>query len=138
MKGAQTKATETSCKPVFPEMRAIWDVPSPYVKDGLIPITEWLGPSPWSDRAVRIIARRIVQAFRKPAADPRVAIEESLVPREQEMLRLLAKGCLQKEISDQLGISFPTVRTLAARIYTKLHVQSRSQAVAKYLGESGG
>lgn len=81
------------------------------------------------------IARRIVQAFQKPAADPRVAIEESLAPREQEVLKLLAKGYLQKEIADQLDISFPTVRTLTARIYTKLHVHSRSQAVAKYLGE---
>lgn len=83
------------------------------------------------------IARRIVQAFRKPAADPRSAIEEALAPREQEVLKLLAKGYLQKEISDQLGISFPTVRTLTARIYSKLHVHSRSQAVAKYLGEEG-
>lgn len=83
------------------------------------------------------IARRIVQAFRKPTADPRSAIKESLAPREQEVLKLLAKGYLQKEISDQLGISFPTVRTLTARIYSKLHVHSRSQAVAKYLGEEG-
>ena len=81
------------------------------------------------------IARRIVQAFQKPAADPRAVIEESLAPREQEVLKLLAKGYLQKEIADQLNISFPTVRTLTARIYTKLHVHSRSQAVAKYLGE---
>jgi len=81
------------------------------------------------------IARRIVQAFRKPAEDPRIVIEESLAPREQEVLKLLAKGFLQKEIADQLDISFPTVRTLTARIYTKLHVHSRSQAVAKYLGE---
>ena len=81
------------------------------------------------------IARRIVQAFQKPAADPRAVIEESLAPREQEVLKLLAKGYLQKEIADQLDISFPTVRTLTARIYTKLHVHSRSQAVAKYLGE---
>jgi DNA-binding NarL/FixJ family response regulator len=83
------------------------------------------------------IARRIVQAFRKPAADPRGAIEDALAPREQEVLKLLAKGYLQKEIADQLDISFPTVRTLTARIYTKLHVHSRSQAVAKYLGEQG-
>ena len=83
------------------------------------------------------IARRIVQAFRKPAADPRSAVEEALAPREQEVLKLLAKGYLQKEISDQLGVSFPTVRTLTARIYSKLHVHSRSQAVAKYLGEEG-
>jgi DNA-binding NarL/FixJ family response regulator len=83
------------------------------------------------------IARRIVQAFRKPPEDPRLAVEEILAPREQEVLRLLAKGYLQKEIADQLDISFPTVRTLTARIYTKLHVHSRSQAVAKYLGEEG-
>ncbi len=83
------------------------------------------------------IARRIVQAFRKPAEDPRVAVEDALAPREQEVLKLLAKGYLQKEIADQLDISFPTVRTLTARIYTKLHVHSRSQAVAKYLGEKG-
>ena len=83
------------------------------------------------------IARRIVQAFRKPPEDPRIAIEDALAPREQEVLKLLAKGYLQKEIADQLDISFPTVRTLTARIYTKLHVHSRSQAVAKYLGEQG-
>lgn len=84
------------------------------------------------------IARRIIQAFRVPAADSRATVDEELAPREQEVLRLLAKGYLQKEIADALGISFPTVRTLTARIYRKLHVHSRSQAVAKYLGVEGG
>lgn len=79
------------------------------------------------------IAQRIVQAFRKPAADSRVTVAESLAPREQEVLKLLSK----KKLADQLAISFPTVHTLTARIYTKLHVHSRSQAVAKYLGEHG-
>jgi DNA-binding NarL/FixJ family response regulator len=83
------------------------------------------------------IAQRIVQAFRKPAADSRVTVAESLAPCEQEVLKLLSKGYLQKEIADQLAISFLTVRTLTARIYMKLHVHSRSQAVAKYLGEHG-
>ncbi len=83
------------------------------------------------------IARRIVQAFRKPTVDSRSAVEEGLAAREQEVLRLLAKGYLQKEIADQLGISFSTIRTLTARIYAKLHVHSRSQAVAKYLGANG-
>jgi DNA-binding NarL/FixJ family response regulator len=81
------------------------------------------------------IARRIVQVFRKPVTDSRVAVEENLAPREQEILKLLTKGYLQKEIADQIGISFTTVRTFTARIYKKLHVHSRSQAVAKYLGE---
>jgi DNA-binding NarL/FixJ family response regulator len=83
------------------------------------------------------IARRIVQAFRKPAVGARAGVEDCLAPREQEILNLLSKGYLQKEIAEQLGISFPTVRTLTARIYKKLHVHSRSQAVAKYLGANG-
>jgi len=86
------------------------------------------------------IARRVIQAFRKPLDPPvadnssRVAVLEKLAPREREVLELLAKGCLQKEIADQLGISFSTVRTLTGRIYEKLHVHSRGQAVAKYIG----
>jgi DNA-binding NarL/FixJ family response regulator len=80
------------------------------------------------------IARRVIQVFRTPVADTRAAVNETLAPREQEVLSLLSKGYLQKEIADKLGISFPTVRTFTARIYKKLHVNSRSQAVAKYLG----
>ena len=58
-----------------------------------------------------------------------------LAPREREILRLLAQGCLQKEIADEIGIAYTTVRTLTGRIYKKLHVHSRSQAVAKFLGK---
>jgi DNA-binding NarL/FixJ family response regulator len=61
-------------------------------------------------------------------------MNEFLAPREQEVLDLLSKGYLQKEIAVQLGVSFSTVRTLTERIYAKLHVHSRSQAVARYLG----
>lgn len=88
------------------------------------------------------IARLVIQAFRKPLASgsggavqtPREAVLERLAPRERQVLELLAKGYLQKEIADQLGISFSTVRTLTGRIYEKLHVHSRSQAVSKYFG----
>jgi DNA-binding NarL/FixJ family response regulator len=86
------------------------------------------------------IARRVIQAFRKPhgahlaEASGRTSVLEKVSPREREILELLAKGFLQKEIADQLGISFSTVRTLTGRIYEKLHVHSRGQAVAKYLG----
>ncbi|MEI6713977.1 MAG: response regulator transcription factor [Verrucomicrobiota bacterium] len=85
------------------------------------------------------IARRVIQAFRKPAAatapeDSKVSVFEKLAPREREILGLLSKGHLQKEIAEELGISFSTVRTLTGRIYEKLHVHSRGQAVAKYLG----
>lgn len=81
------------------------------------------------------IARRIIQVFRLPSAQQqRPQTDEFLAPREQEVLDLLAKGYLQKEIAVQLGVSFSTVRTLTERIYAKLHVHSRSQAVARYLG----
>jgi DNA-binding NarL/FixJ family response regulator len=80
------------------------------------------------------IARQVVQTFHcaqnSPAPDP----ASELSPREREVLELLAKGYLQKEIAEQLGISFHTVQTHTARIYEKLQVRSRAQAVAKFLG----
>ncbi len=81
------------------------------------------------------IARRVVQSFQKPASDTRSSAENALSPREQEILKLLAKGYLHKEIAQELKIAFSTVRNLTARIYRKLHVHSRAQAVAKYHGE---
>jgi DNA-binding NarL/FixJ family response regulator len=76
------------------------------------------------------IARKVVQSFQKPAHQPSEAME--LSPREREVLELLARGYLYKEIADALQISIPTVNTYIRRIYEKLHVRSRSQAVAKF------
>ena len=76
------------------------------------------------------IARRVVQTFRKPA--PEASEVDQLWPREVEILEMLAKGFLKKEIADQLGISYWTVQTHVGRIYKKLHVHSRAQAVAKF------
>lgn len=56
-----------------------------------------------------------------------------LTTREQEVLELLAQGCLYKEIADKLQISYRTVSTHIEHIYGKLHVHSRTQAVAKHL-----
>jgi DNA-binding NarL/FixJ family response regulator len=78
------------------------------------------------------IARKVVRAFKRPA--PTVAETENLSPREQEVLDFLAKGYLYKEIAEQLTISYGTVHTHIERIFKKLHVRSRGQAVAKYLG----
>jgi DNA-binding NarL/FixJ family response regulator len=75
------------------------------------------------------IARKVVQFFQK---GPKTEEAEELSPREREVLDLLAKGYLIKEIADQLKIGFDTVRTYIRRIYEKMHVHSRSQAVAKY------
>ena len=60
---------------------------------------------------------------------------EKLTKREHEILGLLAKGYLYKEIADQLGISLSTVRAHLHAVYEKLHVQSRTQAVVKFLGQ---
>jgi DNA-binding NarL/FixJ family response regulator len=76
------------------------------------------------------IARRVVQTFQKPA--PAAGADAELWPRETEILSLLAKGFLKKEIAEQLGISYWTVQTHVGRIYKKLHVHSRAQAVAKF------
>jgi len=76
------------------------------------------------------IARKVVEHFnrlRAPATDL-----EKLTPREHEVLALLAKGFLYKEISNQLGISPHTFRNHQRAIYEKLHVHSRTEAAAKY------
>ena len=83
------------------------------------------------------IARRIIRSFQGPAATTRLHIETSLAPRELETLRLLAKGHQYKEIAAELGIGISTVHHYTARIYKKLQVQSRSQAVARYRGDLG-
>jgi DNA-binding NarL/FixJ family response regulator len=77
------------------------------------------------------IARKVVQAFKQPA--PASGEAENLSPREQEVIDFLAKGYLYKEIAEQLNISYGTVHTYIERIFKKLHVRSRAQAVAKYL-----
>ncbi|MGO8766957.1 MAG: response regulator transcription factor [Limisphaerales bacterium] len=84
------------------------------------------GGSPMSSN----IARKIVQSFQRFNASP--AAPDNLSPREREVLELLARGYLYKEIADALHISVPTVNTHIRRIYEKLHVRSRSQAVAKF------
>jgi DNA-binding NarL/FixJ family response regulator len=78
------------------------------------------------------IARKVVQSFRQAPAVPAPSEMIDLSPREQEVLDLLARGYLYKEIADRLNISIPTVNTYVRRMYEKLHVRSRSQAVAKY------
>jgi DNA-binding NarL/FixJ family response regulator len=79
------------------------------------------------------IARKVVLSFQ---AAPAVNEAEGLSAREREVLDYLAQGFLIKEIGEKLGIGFDTVRTYIRRIYEKLHVHSRAQAVAKFLHSS--
>ena len=58
-----------------------------------------------------------------------------LTAREQEVLELMAQGLLKKEIADRLTLSYHTVDTHLRNIYAKLHVNTRTAAVAKALRE---
>jgi DNA-binding NarL/FixJ family response regulator len=77
------------------------------------------------------IARRVFQHFRGAAA-PQPEIE-SLTAREKEVLDHLVRGNQFKQIADDLGLSLDGVRFHVRRIYEKLHVHSRTDAVVKYL-----
>lgn len=76
------------------------------------------------------IARKVVQHFQAPLSQMPDAAR--LSPREREVLEMLARGRLYKDIADQLGISRGTLNTHIRRIYEKLHVRSRAEAAAKY------
>ncbi len=101
---------------------------------GLLQIVESLkelheGGSPMSAN----IARKLVNLFREPARD--TVPVEILSNRENEILQLLSKGLLYKEIADQLQITTGTVRQHIHKIYDKLHVQNRTEAINKAFGK---
>jgi DNA-binding NarL/FixJ family response regulator len=77
------------------------------------------------------IARKVVQSFK--AAPMRGDGSADLSPREKSVLDGLAAGLAYKQIADQLGVSIHTVRNYIRRIYEKLHVRTRTEAVAKFL-----
>ena len=90
------------------------------------------GGAPMSMR----IARKVVDFFNQlPGPTPD---SEQLSEREAQVLAALAKGLIYKEIASQLGISENTVRTYINRIYEKLHVQTRTEAVAKFRDNLSG
>jgi DNA-binding NarL/FixJ family response regulator len=102
---------------------------------GLVQMIEALkelhtGGSPMSAN----IARKLVTVFREQ--QKMATAVEVLSNRENEILQLLAKGLLYKEISDQLSISTGTVRQHIHKIYEKLHVQNRTEAINKAFGKS--
>ncbi|MDB6123104.1 MAG: DNA-binding response regulator [Pedosphaera sp.] len=77
------------------------------------------------------IARKVVQSFQATPAHGDGSAD--LSQRERSVLDGLAEGLAYKQIADQLGVSIHTVRNYIRRIYEKLHVQSRTEAVAKFL-----
>jgi len=85
------------------------------------------GGSPMSSQ----IARRVIASFQH-----KNSIDETniLTPREKEILKELSKGLRYKEIADEMKISIETVRSHARKIYEKLQVQSRTEALNKVYG----
>ena len=77
------------------------------------------------------IARKVVLSFQKSSSSNTAT--ENLSQREQEVLDALAQGLIYKEIAEKLGISYETVHTYIRRIYEKLQVRTRTEAVAKFL-----
>lgn len=78
------------------------------------------------------IARKVVQRIQRKTD---VKKEFGITPREEEILRLLAKGLIYKEVADQLSISVKTMKKHIYNIYEKMHVHSKVEAVNKYLGQ---
>ena len=102
---------------------------------GLLQIVESVkelheGGSPMSAN----IARKMVNLVRGDT-DKKTPFLDLLSPREKEILQLLAKGLLYKEIAEQLNITTGTVRIHIHKIYEKLHVQNRTEAINKAFGK---
>lgn len=85
------------------------------------------GGSPMSSQ----IARKVIATFQ-----PKHGIDdvEILTPKEKEILKALSKGLRYKEIASEMHISIETVRSHVRRIYEKLQVQSRTEALNKVYG----
>jgi len=80
------------------------------------------------------IARRVIQSFQRPTPTAEQPAEAELTAREKEVLDWVARGFASKEIGERMGISVRTVSLHLQHIYGKLHVRSRTEAAAKYLG----
>lgn len=80
------------------------------------------------------IARKVVQRFHRQTD---VKTNYGITPREEEILSLLSKGMLYREVADALFISVKTIKKHIYNIYEKMHVHSKVEAVNKYLRNQG-
>jgi len=88
------------------------------------------GGSPMSPQ----IAHYVLKAFQFQHQNPELL--QTFTQREQEMLKALSRGFQYKEIADQMFISIETVRTYVRKIYEKLQVHSRTDAINKVFGQN--
>lgn len=76
------------------------------------------------------IARRVLDEFQKLQVNQSI-VPLPLTPREQEVLKYLAQGMLYKEIGDIMGITHGTVKQHIHKIYEKLHVSNKTEAIKR-------
>ena len=84
----------------------------------------YLGGSPMNAE----IAKKLVLRFQKTG---NAVNEYHLTPKEQQVLELMAKGYLYKEIADELNNTVNTIKQHIRNIYEKLHVQNKAEAINK-------
>ena len=77
------------------------------------------------------IARRVIESFRETAKNPDASAH--LTPREEQILLLISEGYTNKQIADKLDLCFDTVGSHLKRVYKRLHVNSRAEAVVRYM-----
>lgn len=78
------------------------------------------------------IARKVLMSF-QPSYN--LTVKEKLSPKERETLDYLAKGLLYKEIASKMNVTEGTIKQNAHRIYKKLEVNNRTEAISKYLNQ---
>jgi DNA-binding NarL/FixJ family response regulator len=87
------------------------------------------GGAPMNPRVARMVLGMFTRLTEPAKRD------YGLSARETQILELMSRGLIKKEIADQVGISYHTVDNHLRSIYSKLHVHTRSGAVAKALNE---
>jgi DNA-binding NarL/FixJ family response regulator len=104
------------------------NTPAEKIIDSLIELHE--GGSPMSPK----IARKVLTTFNVNNIPNEVPANELISKREQEVLQLLSKGFLYKEIADQLNITLSTVKRHLNHVYQKLQVHNKTEALNKLYG----
>lgn len=89
------------------------------------------GGSPMSSS----IARKIAMSFGNNSKDQKDnKFADLLTIREKEVIELISRGKIEKEVATELNISYKTVKAHISNIYSKLHVNTRVEALNKYFG----
>jgi DNA-binding NarL/FixJ family response regulator len=89
-----------------------------------------------SDAAVPALLESLRQGPKEPERGARGG-GHTLTPREAEIMDAIARGRSNRDIAAELFVAEKTVKNTINRIYTKLAVSSRSEAIARWLGTDG-